>query len=261
MNDDIKNTRAEPRNEEGDSCEPIRLPELLEKGSGSRTLRRRGGVVVFALSALALVLVVTCLAAMHFSPRPEKSGEEQAEPSETAEFWRGAFDSRAVYENCRASAVSILEGTARELRCSGFVLGDEGWIISSMSDSYTPLGRLYALLEDGREFEVESIRRLGVDGLVLLKVPTAELEAVKLGRADIHAGERLYAIYASQNGISVCSGELTQADSISASVGVEQLSACAGAALFDSSGTLVGVITVYPSRCFTDIEALKKLLK
>ena len=204
--DDIVN-----RNEEFDRTPSLYLyddEELLLGSEDPQNSAKRNGFGVFLAIFFLFVLFLLCI---YFLARTWVGNRqdtvdidtpiEENESVATA-VWSGAFDSREISERCIRASVRIRLGAAGEygaVGASGVVVGEDGWILTSDSIiSNDRRGRLYALMQDGREYPVEFFVREREDGIAFLKINASGLEIAKIeDDLPICAGQSLVAVRSS----------------------------------------------------------------
>ena len=153
--------------------------------------------------------------------------------------WRGAFDSRAIYERSVECSVSLKVGSGEsERKWSGVIISSDGWIATSknMVNGNT-LGRIYVTLSDGREYGVGSLFQS--DAGAALKIDAEGLTAAELAEdRELQCGESVIAV--SSGSEVVCGSVASVGESLKFSLPYSDASE--GSPVFDSEGRLVGMI-------------------
>lgn len=223
------------------SEEELSLIPLLEvreeKNEQPKTKRLAlAGIVAFLCMALIFSLVILLCA----NQRGEYIEVESATAS-TEGDWRGAFLEREFYERATACSVSIRAGNgASATRWSGVVLGKDGQIATAadMIDDGQK-GRIYVALNDGREYEVDSIRKLNETGLALLKIRAKDLVAAEICLSELHTGQEVVAV-GGDGDILACSVSSLRDGRLRVSVPTGN--GLAGAPIFDEEGELAAIL-------------------
>ncbi len=180
-------------------CPLLPLPLSEDSLSKSKAAggRRKHGMLAFAV--LLLLLAVGTIGFSYLSGGdslvlPEDGDGEAAVTDE----WRGAFDSKEIYENVLASAVSIRVGKrGSEQYCSGVVLDSEGVIATAIGDEAMLGSPMYVMPNGGGEYAVTSVQLDRECGLALLKIPAMSLNEATLSESTPQVGESVFSICAS----------------------------------------------------------------
>lgn len=212
--------------------ERISLPCLFEP--------RRRRVPVLAVAASIFSALAVLWALIMLFDRGDREIYVPAINTETEE-WHGAFVSEEICNRCIRSSVSLSVGRMGSERFwGGFVISDDGWIITS-SDMLGEKneGQIRVRLFDGTECTVEAIREDG--DLAYLKTDTGVLSAVDTSRREreLCIGEEIVCI---AYGGSVVSGRLAQIyDDGTARIDALLDEEAEGAPVFDRYGNLLGI--------------------
>ena len=210
----------------------------------------------FFILALLVILVLLSLFFWKLGSRGnEESADALLESGEIESQWQGAFESRKIFEECRAASVSVIVGGER---CSGFVYSSDGWIATAgglVNENIK--GRIEVLLCDGRRFFADSFRINRESGIALMKIEADGLIPVRISKdIELCSGEEIFTFCDTVgNGeSSLLSGRIAHTDrtvgisncGIERNAFVMQLSILlmeegVGAPIFNSQGFLVGV--------------------
>ena len=232
--------------EEGSDIDKDKKEEKLPDvfcGDAKKSERGESGILtVFRfLLPFAIMITAVLLAFVILLIATGKGGGSKSDiPVFTGDSdeWRGAFDSRKIYEECVGCSVSLRVGKGEATReWSGVIISDDGWIATSENVmAEADKGRIYVTLSDGREYGVGSF--FSCSEGTALKIDAEGLCCARLfSRDELQGGESVIII---SRGNDVIQGSV-------ASVGDElkfnflYSDESEGAPAFDSEGYLVGI--------------------
>ncbi len=215
------------------------LPTLFEK-KRTRTIPQAQRIILIVVGLFLVLAVVFCAVVCTASLKSTTPPVDTPVPDGEVEVWSGAFDTRAAYESAKALTVTLRQGRNKKDACGvGILFGDKGQIITVMTSEISGRERLYAILEDGREYEVESIHR-GDGELALLTISAGSLGGVTTASEMPIVGERIFALSRKDGTALVREGTLCS--SVSPLIFDISDAVCVGSPLFNSSGELVAVV-------------------
>lgn len=168
---------------------------------------------------------------------------------EDRDKWVGAFLSRDISEECLEVSVRIRHGAAGEYGArgaSGVVVDRGGWIAtgSSLLDGGQK-GRIYVLLNDGREYAVEKIVSDKESGVAFMKIDTEDLRAVSLDSGvSVCLGQRVLALSSGgspEHNTVISEGIVSEIKKNTVRTDIELTALGSGCPVFDESGNLLGL--------------------
>ncbi len=227
------------------------LPVLLfaDNSPPSAAPRRRSrGILVFSVFLLFIAIGALVLSSLS-SGEVLVLSEGGTQENTVTDEWRGAFESREVYENALAVSVSIRLGKRSEARYfSGVVLASDGIIATAIDDADMLDAPMYVLPSSGGEYAVTSVELDRECGLALLKIPADALKEASVAEYMPQVGESVISIASS---VSEGGRTLLRACDISAIDENETNSICfeldrldipAGSPIFNESGGLLAIV-------------------
>ena len=245
-------------------------PLPLAGGDSSEPNRRKKdpfvvlGFAIVALLALLFVLYLACGYFLEGMEKEESEPQPKAEQTEQSE-WLGAFADREISEKSLEVSVRIRHGAAGEYgarSASGVIVDSNGWIASNNAffDSGQK-GRVYVLLNDGREYAVEKIVRDGE--LAFLKIDADGLSAAEI-EEDINVclGQRVLAVASGEapsfNSI-LLSGIVSQTGEDRIRTDIDIIPSAAGCPVFDEQGRMLGISVEGDGSIFSAKKMQEKL--
>ncbi len=216
--------------------------EVEEERTVEYKWKKRIAILVTAL----LLLLATVVTVWIFIPKNAEDNVEDLPTIQDTELeeWRGAFLAKKIYENCMANTVVIrVERGSGGSFWSGFVLSEDGFIVTSLKDlDKTKGGRLYVVLNGEKEYLVDSIRIDRDSSLAILKISADGLTPTVFRDDEVQCGEEIISVGAcADNSCQIASGEVSGIDGellkVNIPLGIQGI----GAPLFDENGKLVGI--------------------
>lgn len=213
------------------------LPDCLEiTDEGEKEHDGLGAWQLFLALAIAVTSIVLIFVALiiYVGAGRTKTVGMPAE-TESVEEWRGAFASKDIYEAALLCSVRLVAGQGDELcEWSGVIVSEDGWIATD-KNAVTCIGngRIYVVLNDGREYGVDSFFLAG--DTAALKIEAQGLEAATVSEDKLQVGESIICI----GGGELYCGRMSDARGERVSIAASAL--CRGAPVFDAEGGLLGV--------------------
>ena len=219
-------------------------------------IKKRRRYPFFAFLLFILLVIAAVIVFEFWDKSEDVTAEALLDVSSEELDWQGAFESKEIFEACKASFVSVI---AEGRHASGFVYSEDGWIATVegvVNEAVT--GRIEVLLGDGRRFLVDSFRQNRESGLTLLKIEASGLCAARFNaRDELCVGEEIFSFcaFGERGEASLFSGKVAHTDRevelLRTDGGTRRLSLVqigillteegVGAPIFNVRGELVGI--------------------
>lgn len=235
--------------------ERVELPELSDVVVNKEE-RKNSKRVIYILLLIFSITLLICVMIFAFCA-PQKEIIEVSLPTEQKEEWRGAFNSREIYEDCIECSVSIKVGKGKDVRrWSGVILSSDGWIATdNLMIGDADEGRIFVTLSDGREYGAESIIRDSDSGTAVLKISAEGLRYAELSEKEVQSGQTVIIVSAGQNVINGSASVVADSLRLNAQSDGESQ----GAPVFDIDGYLIGISVGNESKFACGADVLNSL--
>ncbi len=225
---------------------PVSVKKAVESPEAVHVYKKSRLGIFAIISAVSLTVATVCAVLFFLPQRKELPPDTDVSEIIEAEEWRGAFAELDIYKKCLDSTVTIQWGQGiSALRWTGFVLSSDGLIATSAEPLKSQRsGRIYVMLNDGREFLVESFQLDDNGSCALIKINAEELISAQLGTNELQQGEELISVYSmNEQGLMLKSLQVEgQKDGLFL-LGSRLEDIGLGAPIFDNNGTLSAFVS------------------